>query len=104
MYMRIGWGRVKPGHWDAYQEEYEKLHQDRRIPGRIASYLVQDVAHADSGFVVTLWRDEADIRAYDNSDGRKDMMAALARHFTGQYSVQLCRVVHEEECLPAKDG
>jgi heme-degrading monooxygenase HmoA len=100
MFMRIGWGRVKPGQWDAYQAEYEALHEGRAIPGRIASYLVQDVAHADSGFVVTLWRDVADIEAYDKSDGRKAMMEGLEQFFTGQYSVQLCRVVHQEQCLP----
>jgi heme-degrading monooxygenase HmoA len=103
MFMRIGWGRLKPGHWDAYQADYERAHKGLQVPGRLASYLVQDVEHADSGFIVTLWRAREDIEAYDRSEVRKAMMSEFNDHFTGQFGLQVCRVVFQEE-TPAVPG
>ncbi len=61
MYLRINWGRVKPGHWDAYEQDYQKvvIEGAAAIPGLRGRMLLRDASDGDAGGTLSLW-DSAD--------------------------------------------
>ena len=92
MYMRIAWGRLKPGHWGAYQDAFEAAYRDAVLPGLKARYLIQDVTQPDSGFSISIWETEADLAAYDRSEFLARHTELMKEHFTGVFNVQRCRI------------
>ena len=92
MLMRIAWGRLKPGHWDAFEEDYRKVNQNLYFPGLTARYLIQDVTQKDSGFSITVWKSEEDLKEYEASELRSTLTKEIERHFSGVFNVQRCRI------------
>lgn len=87
MYMRITWGRLKQGHWDAFKADYERLTAGRTIPGLKTRYLVRDSSGSDAGYSITIWEDEAALKANLENPQREQMRQQMLEHFTGEYTV-----------------
>ena len=59
MRVRIIYGKLKPGTWDAYETAYkEAMQRAGEIPGLRARWLTRDVANPDAGYSISLWEDK----------------------------------------------
>jgi heme-degrading monooxygenase HmoA len=94
MYMRIIWGRVRPGQWDRYEEAYKRvLGPNHDIAGLQGRWLVRDVADRDAGYSVSLWADADAMHAYESSDlFRKTVKTALQPFFVDDFTTTHCEV------------
>lgn len=88
MFMRIAWGRVKPGHWEAYKADYERAIAGPAPDGLVARYLIKDLDREDAGFSITFWASEEAMDVQLN-EPRHD---AVRSHFTGEYNITRCQV------------
>lgn len=96
MFMRIAWGRLKPGHWDAYEAAFAQSQEGVVLDGLKARYLIQDATQPDSGFSISVWESEEAMRAYETDKPLRDkLLGQVQEHFTGDFSVQRCRVRYE---------
>lgn len=91
MLMRITWGRVRPGLWPAFEEEFHRL-ADPESDGLLGNWLARDNRDGDSIYTVTLWRDADAIRAWETSEARDERGHKLSKYLIGEYSVSVCDV------------
>ena len=93
MYMRIIWGRLRPGQWAPYEEAYKRVLGSHRIAGLKGRWLVRDAADADSGYSVSLWASLEDMRAYESSDlFNRTVKPALQPFFANDFTTSHCEV------------
>jgi heme-degrading monooxygenase HmoA len=93
-FMRITWGKIKPGQWQGYEEAYKKgTALTRDAQGLKGRWLVQDLDDPDSGYSITLWDNEQDMRGYRNNPVFQEKVLPLVRpFFVDQYETRFCRV------------
>ncbi len=98
MRVRIIYGKLKPGTWDAYEAAYkEAMDQAGHVPGLVARWLTRDVADPDGGYSISLWRDEAAMQAYESGDTLKNtILPKLTPYFSGDYTTTHCDMRHRE--------
>lgn len=95
MHARITWGRVKEGHWEQFETAYRhELLSAGRPDGLRGRLLVRDVGDRDSGGTVSLWDDEASLRAYEQGELRARVLPLLEDHFAGEFHTHCCEVRH----------
>jgi heme-degrading monooxygenase HmoA len=93
MQMRIVWGRILPGRWDAFEAAYQEAIARRgAVTGLKDQWLLRDQNDPDAGYSISLWESEADMRAYWESSQRSEGMALLQPFFANQYTVTQCDV------------
>jgi len=89
MYMRIIWGRVRPGQWDSYEAAYRKLFLAKRpaIDGLKGRWLVRDLHDPDAGYSVSLWETAEAMRAYETGEFfRTEVKATLQPFFVDDFT------------------
>jgi heme-degrading monooxygenase HmoA len=92
MYVRIYWGKIYPGAWEAIEERYRAL-MAIDAPGLLGRLVTRDVNDPESMFTITLWRDLESVRAWEDSPAYADIFAAaLSPFIVGAQSVSLCEV------------
>lgn len=92
MFVRIYWGKIYPGNWDAIERAYRGL-MARETPGLLGRLVTQDTNDPDSLFTITLWTDRASVEAWEASRAYAETFAAALRPFiAGAQSVSLCEV------------
>jgi heme-degrading monooxygenase HmoA len=96
--LRIIHGKLKSGTWDAYERAYkESMKKAGRISGLKGRWLAQSVDDPDAGYTMSLWEDEAAMRAYENwRYPAEDYPAAAQALFLG-YATTRCEVRFAEE-------
>ncbi len=94
MYLRINWGRVKPGHWDAYEQDYQKvvIEGAAEVPGLRGRMLLRDTSDADAGGTLSLWDSADAVHTYEQTQVGQQVVPALQEHFTGDYTTHECEV------------
>lgn len=101
MILRLSIGKIKPGTWPEYQRVYKanlrKIKQ-RGVKGLLQSWLAEDVSDPNSGIAVSLWNNEANMRAYDESDFRRtDILAPLQPYFLNEFTTRSYEVRVRED-------
>lgn len=91
MLMRITWGKVRPGLWAAFEEEFHRL-ADPTSDGLLGNWLSRDLQDNDSFYTVTLWRNAEAIQAWQDSPARNERAQSLSKYLIGDYSVSVCEV------------
>ena len=102
MFMRINWGKIKPGSWEEYEKRYIRVadEQQQASGGPVARWLLRDMDDPDAGYAVSLWNTEQDLRNYSSSpETRKKIEAEFGELFTGEFSTKLCEVRHSTDYL-----
>ena len=93
MYMRISWGRIKPGMWDEYERRYAEVADAVGGPKPVSRWLVRDINDPNAGYSVSLWDNEADLMTYaSDPETRRKVQDTFGDLFTGEYETRLCRV------------
>ncbi len=93
MYMRIVWGKIRPGEWDGFEKAY-KAAVDRRgkINGMKSQWLLRDEKDPDAGYSISLWTGADAMRDYAESKASKETLTTLQPFFVNQYTVTACEV------------
>src|ERR1700752_1020324 len=78
MQMRIIWGKIMPGQWDAF----EALEIRGQVKGLKAQWLLRDQNDPYAGYAISQWESEADMQAFWDSPKRGDAMAVLQPFFS----------------------
>lgn len=95
MYMRIVWGKILPGKWDAFNTAFtEAMAKRGEVKGLSNHWLARDQDDADAGYSITLWETEADMNQFWDSDKRKEVMAPLEPFFVNQFTTTHCEVTY----------
>ena len=94
MRVRIIYGRLRPGTWDEYEQAYKEVMSEAgQISGLRARWLTRDVDDPDAGYSISLWEDEAAMRAYESSDLLKStILPKLTTYFSGEYTTTHCEM------------
>jgi len=100
MYMRIVWGKLRPGQW----KEFEQTHKDvvlgdtDEVKGLKGRMLVQDLTDPDAGYSVSLWESREAMAIYETSPlFRQKILPALRPFFVGEFTTKHCIVRVKEE-------
>jgi heme-degrading monooxygenase HmoA len=88
MIMRITWGRIQPGKWDAYEKMYNAtvVAKSKSIKGLRGRWLAQDMTDKDAGFAVSLWDSIEDMQAYEQSNFYKQEILPPCSRFSSMPS------------------
>ena len=79
MMLRIIHGKLKPGTWDI-------MAKVGKIPGLRGRWLAHATDDHDAGYTMSLWENEAAMRAYENGDIlQKTVLPHLKPFFSGEY-------------------
>lgn len=93
MYMRIVWGKIVPGKWNEFEAAFKTSMATRgEVKGLKEHWLARDQHDANAGYSITLWNAEADMRAFWDSQRRKDVMAPLEVFYVNQFTTTHCEV------------
>jgi hypothetical protein len=86
--LRIIHGKLKPGTWDAYERAYKNVTTKAgKIPGLKGRWLAHAVDDPDAGCTMSLWENEAAMRAYENSEVLEStILPQLKPFFSGEYT------------------
>ena len=56
MFMRIIWGKILPGQWDAFETAFKKALETRGKPkGLQGQWLIRDENDPDAGYSISQW-------------------------------------------------
>jgi heme-degrading monooxygenase HmoA len=99
MMVRIIHGRLKAGTWDSYERAYkEVVAKAGKIPGLKGRWLAHEVDNPDAGYTISLWENEAAMRAYETGDLlQNSILPRLKPFFSGEYNTTRCEVRFAEE-------
>jgi heme-degrading monooxygenase HmoA len=67
MYMKIGWGKIQPGQWEAFEAAYSKA-VDVPIEGLRGRWLARDTEDPNGAHSITLWESLDALHAYESSE------------------------------------
>ena len=103
MFVRMVWGRLKPGAWD----EYEKYYQEKVFPfndkvnGLLSRAILRGIDGEDEAVSLSTWGTEEALRGYEDSNLRKQFADDIQKSYatswsyiTGEYWVKTFQVVN----------
>jgi heme-degrading monooxygenase HmoA len=98
MVIRITWGKLRAGAWNDFERTYREnvLTKGKGLKGLKGRWLAQDAGDKDTGFAVSLWDNQADMQAYEQSPLYRDIMAPLQPFFVGEYKTYRCDVKYSD--------
>jgi heme-degrading monooxygenase HmoA len=99
MIMRITWGKVQPGQWEAFERAYRAnvVAKGSNIKGLQGRWLVRETADRDAGYSVSLWNSPEDMQTYEQSDLYRQIVSPLQPFFIGDFTTHTCEVRHVED-------
>ena len=93
MHMRIVWGKIQPGQWEAFEAAFAKALEIRGEPkGLVSQWLLRDQNDSDAGYSISQWESDEDMRAFWDSSQRREAMAIIQPFFVNQYTTTSCEV------------
>jgi heme-degrading monooxygenase HmoA len=98
MVIRITWGKLRAGAWSEFERTYREnvLTKGKGVKGLRGRWLAQDAGDNDTGFAVSLWDNQADMQAYEQSQLYREIMAPLQPFFVGEYKTYRCDVKYSD--------
>jgi heme-degrading monooxygenase HmoA len=98
MVIRITWGKLQEGTWNAFERTYREnvVTKGKNIKGLRGRWLAQDEGDKNTGFAVSLWDNLADMQAYEQSPLYREIVAPLQPFFVGEYKTYRCEVKYAE--------
>ncbi len=97
MFMRISWGRIKPGQWEEYERRFEKLAAvQTSAGGPKRRWLVRDLDEPDAGFAISVFDTEEEMRAWSRDpQARERTQREMSDLYVGDYRTRQCEVRRE---------
>jgi heme-degrading monooxygenase HmoA len=83
MMLRIIHGKLKSGTWESYERAYkEATAKAGKIPGLKGRWLAHAVDDPDAGYTMSLWADEAAMRAYESGEALQQTICRTSSLFS----------------------
>src|SRR6476660_4803547 len=93
MQMRIIWGKIMPGQWNAFEAAFKRALEIRGdVKGLKGQWLLRDQNDPDAGYSISQWESEEAMRAFWDSKRRSDAMAVIQPFFVNQFTITNCEV------------
>ena len=95
MYLRMVWGRLRPGTWTDYERHYKErvaTHNDD-IQGLRERQLLRSTEDPDEGVSVSVWDTLENLRAYETGEFRQTIAKEVEHLYRGEYWVKHFEVV-----------
>src|ERR1700733_7015879 len=93
MEMRIIWGKIMPGQWDAFEAAFKKALEIRgEVKGLKSQWLLRDQNDPDAGYSISQRESDEEMRAFWDSKTRNDAMAVLQPFFVNQFTITNCAI------------
>jgi heme-degrading monooxygenase HmoA len=94
MFMRITWGRIKPGQWEEYEQRFEKLAAAQLSEGGpMRRWLVRDLDEPDAGFAISVFDTEEQMRTWSSDPAaRERTKSEMSDLYIGEYRARQCEV------------
>ncbi len=90
MFIRMVWGKLRPGSW----EEYERYYHERlagsagNIQGLKERQLLRSTEDPDEGISVSIWETLEDLRNYETGEFRQNVAREMEHLYRGEYWVK----------------
>ncbi|ABE36830.1 antibiotic biosynthesis monooxygenase family protein [Paraburkholderia xenovorans LB400] len=92
MYMKIGWGKIRPGEWAEFETAYATA-VCSPIKGLRGRWLAQDSNDPDGAHSITLWDDLESLREYEQSEVYNEIIVpACERYFDNRLTVHVSEI------------
>jgi heme-degrading monooxygenase HmoA len=89
MYIRMVWGKLRPGAWGEYERHYhERVAGSGNIKGLRERQLLRSTEDPDEGISVSLWDTLEDLRSYETGEFRQTMAQEVEYLYRGEYWVR----------------
>ncbi|MDB5597677.1 MAG: hypothetical protein JWM36_4638 [Hyphomicrobiales bacterium] len=94
MFMRITWGRIRPGQWEEYERRFERLASAQaKEGGPKRRWLVRDLDDPDAGFAISVFETENEMRSWSSDPAaRERTKTEMADLYIGDYRSRQCEV------------
>jgi heme-degrading monooxygenase HmoA len=94
VYVRVTWGRVKPGSWEAYEHAYREvvLAGEAGVPGLRRRILLRDTRDRDTGGTLSFWESAEAAAEYERGELHSRVLPALQEFFAGDFATHICEV------------
>ena len=90
MFIRMVWGKLRPGSWEEYERHYhERLASSAgNIKGLKERQLLRGTEDPDEGISVSIWETLDDLRAYETGEFRQNVAREMEHLYRGEYWVK----------------
>ena len=104
MYVRVAWGRLKPGSWDEYERYYTEhiLPVTQGMTGLNGRQLLRSSENPDEGISITMWDNLEALQDYDTNPQRWQGARNVEGLYTGGYWVNHFEIRSSVSYLPEK--
>ena len=95
MYVRMVWGKLRPGTWEQYEEHYRQRmsSQPGTVQGLRERQLLRNSEDPDEGISLSIWDSLDDLLAYERSPLRGRLAQEVEHLYRGEYWVKHFEVV-----------
>ena len=89
MYIRMVWGKLRPGSWEEYERHYhERLASHTDIEGLHERQLLRSTEDPDEGISVSIWDTLENLRSYETGEFRQNVAREVEHLYRGEYWVK----------------
>jgi heme-degrading monooxygenase HmoA len=89
MYVRMVWGKLRPGSWGDYARHYhERVAGAGDVKGLRERQLLRSTEDPDEGISVSVWDTLEDLRNYETGEFRQTMAREVEHLYRGEYWVK----------------
>lgn len=103
MWMRITWGKIRPGLWEPFERLYASI-ADPASQGLVGRQLVRDTVDTDAFFAISVWESIEAITAWEGSEQYRERYLNLIDPFMlGAYAVSICEIRYASQWPDLKE-
>jgi len=90
MYIRMVWGKLRPGTWQDYEHHYREKVADSNngVKGLQERQLLRSTEDPDEGISVSIWDSLEDLLEYERGDFRQQLAKEVEHLYRGEYWVK----------------
>jgi heme-degrading monooxygenase HmoA len=98
MFARINWGKIQARKWDEFESAFKVIVAEAGPqPGLKGRMLCRDINNPDTGFALSFWETEQDMRNYETSATMQNLvLPAIEPFLPGEYNTTFVEVLHNE--------
>ncbi len=87
VYVRIFWGKLIPGTWDAYERHYLEsvVPLSEQFKGFQGRQLLRNRTNPDEGLSISYWDTQEDMENYDKDQERQRVISGAYQYYAGEY-------------------
>ena len=90
MFVRMVWGKLRPGVWDEYERHYHEkvVASPSPVKGLRERQLLRSTEDPDEGMSLSIWDNLEDLRAYETGEFRQTIAKEVEHLYRGEYWVR----------------